>query len=164
MLMPFVSKTSLKMLHIRQSGSDLEHYGSWAIKQASDTTIKSLSDCGNFSSATDSVATNSINEMEETPLASDLSGTVNKHRLRDEFRRFAEWVFGPQGIASLHIIAFGDFAHGGRATHNNLLLCRDSHESGSFRLLRENESKWAEIREEYRNMMEACPVEPLYES
>jgi hypothetical protein len=37
--------------------------------------------------------------------------------------KFADWVFGPDGLDDLQVLAFGDLSFGGR--HPSLLLCRD---------------------------------------
>lgn len=117
---------------------------------------------------TDSGITSPTSETEEVapgPDEEDATAGGNEagfgRRLRDEFRRFVEWVFGPQGLASLQIVAFGDFAYGGRAAQNNLLFCRSTDGRSNFRLLSESGTEWEEVLDEYRNALEACPVEPL---
>src|SRR2546429_7345690 len=57
--LPFTSKASLKVLHIRQSGSDLDHYASWAvddhpIQTASDTRSEASLESGESYPWTDS--------------------------------------------------------------------------------------------------------------
>lgn len=71
---------------------------------------------------------------------------------------FAEWAFGPEGPPLLEAIAYGDFAHGGQAHMENLILCptRDW-----FQTLHMGDDKWRIIFNKYRNVLEACPTEPL---
>lgn len=46
--------------------------------------------------------------------------------LKDTFRRLLEWEFGPDGILSLQVVAFGDFAHGRNSEMlRKLFICRD---------------------------------------
>ncbi|KAF5127134.1 hypothetical protein E5D57_008062 [Metarhizium anisopliae] len=106
LLLPFKSKTSLKVLHIRQSGSDLKHYASWA------------------------------------------------WRGRIVPRDKEAWL-------RMIIMAFGDFAYGGRSITNNFLYGRNTEGNSHFRLLSEYEPEWKNIRDEYLNALGACPVEPL---
>lgn len=84
-------------------------------------------------------------------------------KLRNEFRRFVDWVFGPEGIASLQIIIFGDFAYGGRVnlTRDNLVYRRCIEGGNNHRLVSEYGAEWVEVRDAYRNAVEACPVSPL---
>ncbi|KAM5357024.1 hypothetical protein ACJZ2D_016690 [Fusarium nematophilum] len=173
-LLPFTSKASLKVLHIRQSGLDLKQYASWAINNhpasaTSGTRSDTSSESGESLPWTDSGLTTPTSATKDVTfgpnaveVAAGKNGGWRGPTLRHEFRQFAEWVFGPQGIASLDIVAFGDFAHGGRVTRNNLLLCRDADGTSNFRLLDEYGREWKEVRDKYRTAMEACPVEPLF--
>ncbi len=85
--------------------------------------------------------------------------------LRPEFCRFAEWIFGPQGVGSLHLVVFGDFAYGGRKQQNNLVLCRNTADGGNsnFRIIDHEYGHEAEILNEYRDVLGVCPMEPLLE-
>ena len=84
--------------------------------------------------------------------------------LRPKFRRFVEWIFGPQGVRSLHLLMFGDFAHGSREPLNNLVLCRNTAGggSGNFRIVHEYDHV-AEIYDKYSDVLGVCPIEPLLE-
>ena len=92
---------------------------------------------------------------------SDTEDVAPGPELLPELRGFASWAFGPHGIPSLQMIALGDYAHGGRATWNNFLLCRCTEEGKRFRYIANHEPAAKEILEEYRDMLEACPIEPL---
>lgn len=71
---------------------------------------------------------------------------------------FAEWAFGPDGPPLLEAVAYGRFSHGGRTHADNLILCptRDW-----FRTVPRDSHEWVGIVAKYRNVLEACPVEPL---
>ncbi|KID73422.1 ATPase family AAA domain-containing protein 3C [Metarhizium brunneum] len=161
LLLPFKSKTSLKVLHIRQSGSDLKHYASWAVEGQDRTSRQgSVASHNSMESVpwTDSSVTSLPTEMEDATVRHE---AWLRHRMRNEFCRFAEWVFGPYGISSLQIMAFGDFAYGGRSITNNFHFGRNTEGNSHFRLLSEYEPEWKNIRDEYLNALGACPVEPL---
>ena len=136
-MLPFTSKTSLKVLHIRQSESDANRgCTSWAVYSR-------------------------YNRPEE---AEEVEGHPT---LRPEFCQFAEWAFGPQGIGSLCLVVYGDFAYGrSRDPGLNLergkilILCRDTSDRAkrNFRVVRED-SPQARILDEYRDALGACPIE-----
>ncbi|KAF5624740.1 AAA family [Fusarium sp. NRRL 25303] len=146
-LLRFTSKASLKVLHICQSALDLEQRASWAINKdpalaTSSTRSDTSSENGESLPWTDSGPTSPTGTTVDVTFgpnavetAADDNGGCLEPRLQPEFRQFLEWAFGPQGIASLDIVAFGDFAHGGRETWYNLLLCRSTNGMGNFRFL-----------------------------
>lgn len=47
------------------------------------------------------------------------------HVERDEIDEFADWVFGPDGIPELLVLAYGDFAFREIHEHHNVLYCRN---------------------------------------
>jgi hypothetical protein len=97
----------------------------------------------------------------------DVSDEESKARwglpLRRTFREFLDWIFGPQGIPSLHVVAFGDFSYPCRdiKSVNNLLFCTDG--NGNIRLLKEHSLRWKEIQNEYRAALQSCPIIEMYE-
>lgn len=131
--------TPLKILHLRQSRFDLVNNNS------------------NF--------WDDVNEQEG---GSSEQGTVS-YRLRPQLRRLAEWAFGPVGIASLKVIACGDYAYGGRLLGSrrvDVILCRPEVGSNeAFRVLDSFDDRAKEERagiiDMYRDFLGACPVEPL---
>ncbi|KAF5688000.1 f-box-like domain-containing protein [Fusarium denticulatum] len=173
-LLPFTSKASLEVLHIRQSALDLEQCQSWAINEdAALATLSTGSDTSSESGEpfpwTDSGPTTPTGAREDVTfgpnaveVAADNNGGCHWPPLQHEFHQFVEWAFGPQGIASLDIVAFGDFAHDHRETTYNLLLSRNNDAMSNFRVLDRYGRDWAEVRDKYRDAMEACPVEPLF--
>jgi hypothetical protein len=170
-LLPFTVKTSLKVLHIRQTCSDLRYFESMAIDNTpmevtsdaiSIATLESwesedLSDSGPGSDM------EGIHPVPDAEISARRYETPSGHRLKNKFCRFAEWVFGPQGIASLQVVVFGDFAHGGRMPSQNLLLCRSRQGRSKFRVLGGSDPELKRVQAEYRKVLEACPVQPLSE-
>ncbi|KAH8744519.1 hypothetical protein F5882DRAFT_313130, partial [Hyaloscypha sp. PMI_1271] len=41
-----------------------------------------------------------------------------------ELLKFINWAFGPRGLPTLEVLAFGDFSHVGPFDVHNKLLCR----------------------------------------
>ena len=84
--------------------------------------------------------------------------------LRSELRRFAEWIFGPQGVVSLHLVAFGDFAYDGRKPGNNLGLCRNTTGGGdsNFYIVHEDDH-FSEVFNDYSDVLGVCPMQPFLE-
>lgn len=182
--------TSLKLLHIRQSASDFKYYASWfqdispagvplattgedlpvgeeqneeeSNLDLEDLMALSAMDSGPPSPISDTADMAPGPDDEENAAVAE-SGRWGGLQLLPETLRFASWAFGPHGILSLQVIAFGDYAHGGIATWNNFFLCRCTEEGRRFRYLDKHEPMAVEIREEYRNVLEACPIEPLLE-
>jgi hypothetical protein len=59
------------------------------------------------------------------------AGCVNS-----QLAQFAQWAFGPTGLPTLRVIAYGDFSYEGRFARHNVLLCKDqSTPKRSFRSL-----------------------------
>ncbi|KAF5698704.1 AAA family ATPase [Fusarium mundagurra] len=173
-LLPFTSKASLKVLHIRQSALDLKQCASWAINEdAALVTLSTRSDTSSESGEslpwTDSGPTTPTGATQDVPFGPNAVEVADGNNggclwppLQPEFRQFLEWIFGPQGIASLDIVAFGDFAHGGRESTYNLLLSRSTDATSNFRVLDKYRRECEEVRDKYRDALEACPVEPLF--
>lgn len=105
----------------------------------------------------------------ESGSGADSSSDVEGYCLRSELRNFAEWAFGKDGIPSLKVIACGDYAYGGRRSRYkpvDLILCRPKAGSEEgFRILHKFNDEVREEREDiidaYRDVLEACPSEPL---
>lgn len=93
-------------------------------------------------------------------------------QLGTAFARFAQWVFGPDGISSPRLPAYGDFSYDGRFGSKTLLLCRreipdtwstcDARYSNEFwflrfRLMKEGEDRelW-ELYEREFGVLAAC--------
>jgi len=75
---------------------------------------------------------------------------------KEELYTFAEWAFSPNGIASLEVIAYGDFAF---PREKNALLCRTIHRessSPSFQMLEEgNKALWDWVQSQM-DALSAC--------
>lgn len=88
-------------------------------------------------------------------------------KLKRKFQDFAQWAFGPYGLPSLRIIAFGDFSYGGRYHQHNVLLCRNTSPSWSgdknFRHLTEEDHSLWDLLKTYSDVLEACPTGNLFD-
>lgn len=169
-----MTKTSLKIVHIRQSGKDvnIQNRKSFALKPervgnwVSDTTPEQPQSSDESSTSSDS---DMADIMAETQKSSQTNNTGHNdsvvddntwagRRLRGNFRDFADWVFGPQGVASLQFVAFGDFSYGYEDDFNTFVLRRESKDTSKYRFVDDFDEDWEEIRNEYRNMLESCPI------
>ncbi|RYO86791.1 hypothetical protein DL764_008959 [Monosporascus ibericus] len=114
----------------RLSRSDIEHYKSWAqenrlpsamgmpIEAEPENEGSNNGESGSSVSLGSWAYSGPPSEAESVPSGSnvedfDMEQNESLGRLRREFRRFVEWVFGSQGVSSLQVVAFGDFANGG---------------------------------------------------
>ncbi|RWA06614.1 hypothetical protein EKO27_g8502 [Xylaria grammica] len=75
--------------------------------------------------------------------------------LRSCFRQFLEWVFGLNGLPSLQVVVFGDFAMSD--VRYTVIACRDTNESTSFQIISPSHPKMRTILSEYRDVLRACP-------
>lgn len=97
------------------------------------------------------------------------------YRVEGPFKKLAQWVFGPNGIRSLRLLAYGDFSEDGRFQSSTLLLCRrdplredgslgtdDASKQFSFRKVRQGEDTelW-ELYEREKQVLQACPRDSL---
>jgi hypothetical protein len=171
----------LKVLHIRQSGSDSVHHIPWYLDDDRALDVSEATDAASplsgmslFSSWASSGAPSPAGEPDDVDAGRDAEGvaaSTNRARvshpsLRPGFRRFVEWAFGPQGVGSLRLVVFGDLAYGGRRPRNNLIICRNTADGGNsgFQIIDWNSLEGnREVLGEYRDALRACPIEPLYE-
>lgn len=94
----------------------------------------------------------------------------------DAFIDFAQWVFGPTGIRSLRLLAYGDFSYEGRFGQSTLLLCRRDPSCGTeysageeasqvlrFRDVKKGEDAelWG-LFEREKHVLTACPCDTLF--
>jgi hypothetical protein len=166
-LLPFSKKHSLQVLHIRQSGSDLEHFASWGIRRGCDPS-DSGSDDDSFEIDMPGDSQSSQNKSNDGSLFEDDEFPEIRKTLQD----FAEWAFGPKGIPSLRVIAYGDFSYEGRFSLNNVLLCKAASSTKmrrqdvacpNFRRIADNDRPLWALVHKYSNVLEACPNDPLLE-
>ncbi|KAI0975571.1 hypothetical protein F4678DRAFT_274935 [Xylaria arbuscula] len=81
------------------------------------------------------------------------------------FRDLACWAFEPSGIASLRMLAFGDFSSRGRFSSRNLILTRKDAPVADGDLprhfLNPRLEHWKWLGDTVIEFLEACPSEPL---
>jgi hypothetical protein len=144
-LEPFITKHTLKILHIRRSGSELARHP--GLNTSHDRQVSDVSD---------------------TP------GSDQSSRLLGQLYTFANWAFGPGGFPVLEILAFGDFSYQGRFSRDTLLLCRDK-SSGSltdpystedvteltFRNMRKTDGALWDLLKRNADFLEACPIDSI---
>ncbi|KAJ4294694.1 hypothetical protein N0V88_004924 [Collariella sp. IMI 366227] len=164
LLEPFARKSSLRLLHLRQTGSD---------KMRGDTCCRALG--FEPASQNDSYGwevEKDIWEVTDQVLAvrvKSVSHDLLQDILKQPFRRLLDWAFGPDGIPSLEVVAAGDFAHGrnGYSLHN-IFVCKNSKskEAGGcgYRVFdardEEHRHEWQALVMPFQQALEACPVGP----
>jgi hypothetical protein len=80
---------------------------------------------------------------------------------RPEFHRFADWIFGPDGIASVQIVVYGDFAYSRHDHPSNVALRRYAGERMKFEIITPSTPEWNETLSGYYDALGACPTEPF---
>lgn len=107
----------------------------------------------------------------------DLEAAYQLQDLPDDLLWFAIWAFGPEGIQSLKVLAYGDFSYQGRHRSTNAILCRnewkfpkptgyivtgkEENTEISFRPIRDSDIEMMEMVHENMDFLEACPVDPI---
>ncbi|KAF4969838.1 hypothetical protein FSARC_2996 [Fusarium sarcochroum] len=170
-LLPFVLKSSLKVLHIRHTGVNASPSPSWVFNKALDLKLteaessgKSVSHITMPSDERDAKNRKTIAiDPEEITIAIKERKDWKTPPLQHHFRVFADWVFGPEGIRSLEYIAVGDLSRGNRYEKDNALVCRAVEGESRFRVISQRSGglEWRDIKSRFGNALEACPVENL---
>ena len=86
----------------------------------------------------------------------------------------AQWVFGPQGLSKLQLLAYGDFSKDGRYAKRSFLFCRNDAEisrstfprrkASNFRLVKEQDWVfWDDVITPIEHLLKACPVDEFLE-
>ncbi|KAH6845437.1 hypothetical protein B0I37DRAFT_380127 [Chaetomium sp. MPI-CAGE-AT-0009] len=155
-ILPFTSKTSLKVLHIRQPVPiSYTGHASWALHD---------DHVGRHMGIEIRSPPGEIDDVISGRCAETAAAGVFRPGLRLHFRQFAEWVFGPQGVGSLQFLVQGDYSYGGRKLDNRLILCRDAAagRKSNFRILARRETDVAHL-DKYRAALRACPSHAFYD-
>lgn len=165
-LRPFTTKTTLKVLHLRQTGRDKRRWGSLVLdlhRQPSDKD-----------EALDGLEFRTRERQSQEICITNADHSALQGLLKHSFCSLVEWAFGPEGIPSLQVIACGDFAHGrnGEDLHN-IFVCRNADtaaDCGDGRLYRvfdardkKHQHEWAPLVRPYWRFLEACPNGQLLE-
>ncbi|KAF5717576.1 hypothetical protein FMUND_5669 [Fusarium mundagurra] len=170
-LLPFVAKRSLKVLHIRHTGMNSGPSTSWVFNHALELKITEGENQGVPIDDT-TKADSSLNADAEEPVRlslEELAAAVRERRewgtppLQQSFRDFANWVFGPEGIQSLEYIVAGDFSHGNRYSASNALICRAVGAERRYRVISDGSGgpEWRDVKSRFGSALAACPVENI---
>ncbi|EAQ84468.1 hypothetical protein CHGG_08482 [Chaetomium globosum CBS 148.51] len=109
LLRPFTFRPKLKIFHLRQTGADLN--------RGEDCLALDLP-------RVDEPGCRPRERHRVTSLRA-LEYDTLEDALQDSFRALLDWAFGPNGIASLEVVAFGDFGQGRNKLYlHNLFVCR----------------------------------------
>ncbi|WAO87818.1 Hypothetical protein NCS54_00513800 [Fusarium falciforme] len=152
--LPSLSLSSLKLIHIRQTGTDLQVFGSMAVDLGFRLDTYEANNRGEDYEYDFDIP----NFKDFTRIEEPEPQTLDPREMQDTFRWLGEWAFGPGGPPMLEVVAYGDFAHEGRANPENLFLCSGP---GGFRVVPRDGYEWMSIVDKYRNVLETCPTKPL---
>ncbi|KAL9617654.1 MAG: hypothetical protein Q9160_007571 [Pyrenula sp. 1 TL-2023] len=161
-LEPFAEKNTLKLVHLRQSGPDFAFVPNWGVEHKHGGDIE----CGPIDDSTELGSPQA--EIADSIRKPEASSHKSHKVVTDRLHEFAQWAFGPEGIKSLRIIAFGDFSHNGRWASNNMMLCRQNEPAGNeafdykrYRELGNDDQNLRNVLERYMHVLEACPALPV---
>jgi hypothetical protein len=166
LLQPFTCKSTLKILHLRQTGADQHWRGSRTLDPYWTNSVGLENQFWGGR-----LIMNEDNEQEDAHVIS-MSHDSLQESLTPSFRSLLDWLFGPEGIDSPQVVAAGDFAHGRNGTFlHNIFVCRRgdsrSWEPGCrcYEVFdaRDTERKheWAALVQPYWSFLEACPMGPF---
>jgi hypothetical protein len=151
-LVPFITRHILKILHIRRSGSELAKRPSlntwkWErdskdigivvdILRRTNTADQNVleDDTSDDNMYPDNISERNLSDADasaDRPVfeVNDTADSDPSSTKLEALFSFANWAFGPEGFPVLDILAFGDFSYQGRFSKYNLLLCRDKSSS-----------------------------------
>ncbi|CAI4212662.1 unnamed protein product [Parascedosporium putredinis] len=161
-LKPFAEKTCLRILHARQSGADIKRRVSWVFdtKKADAAYFAGQPPGKHVLPGADPFCWASLPGR---------NNAVTVRVLTRDFLNFATWVFGPNGISSLEILAYGDFSCHGRYLANSFMLRRKKPtEDGQMPWKwhdpeRERHFEIEDLLHRHAGFLEACPTDTLLE-
>ncbi|KAF4957892.1 hypothetical protein FGADI_2721 [Fusarium gaditjirri] len=170
-LLPFVARRSLKVLHIRHTGMNSGPGASWVFNHALELKITEAENEGVPIDDTTKAGSSFNTDAEEHVRVSleELTTALRERRewktppLQQSFRDFANWVFGPAGVGSLEYIVAGDLSHGNRYAANNALVCRVVGAERRYRVVSQELGgpEWRDAKGRFGSALAACPVENI---
>ncbi|KFY18708.1 hypothetical protein V493_08398 [Pseudogymnoascus sp. VKM F-4281 (FW-2241)] len=174
---------SLKLLHIRKSGSDM--IGSMLSRSQISGYPDLMSDSEEMEidDDRDSALRDMLRARERLslrPASLDSASSIRDGESKDdseamvELRKlprnvieFSHWAFGADGIPSLQVLAYGDFSFEGRFKSENIILCRQAwtipkeDTTLPFRPIRDGDINMMELVRENMDFLGACPVDTI---
>lgn len=164
---PFTKKDCLRIVHIRQSGSDIRCFGSWVFGRKNLYRFPQLEPPLTKSRRDIPFLGHEVVPGWISPIPGQSDHAVTATVLNDEFRDFADWVFGADGIASLEMVAYGDFSCQRRFAADCFMLRRGGTIGGqayhySFYFPESQvDPDLEKLISRYPGFLEACPTEDM---
>ena len=146
-LAPFTTTQTVKLLHIRESGSNIERFtrppradsfGEWDLDSDDDSMADDdlganpdpdvMAACDRASE--DRPHNENTSNGEKPPSIKDSTDSSESFEIAEILSlssgllQFANWAFGPDGLLGLQVLAFGDFSYDGRFHNHNHFFCR----------------------------------------
>ncbi|CAG8975997.1 hypothetical protein HYALB_00011552 [Hymenoscyphus albidus] len=195
LVLPFTQKSTLKILHMRRSGQDRDLRGpitdrGWDIvseeagpsSPRSDTSSESSFEpfIGPLPFNPNEAITEELSDPLITPPQADPMYPFHATKryeiiqLPGAIFDFLNWLFGPDGVRSVRVFAYGDFSHNGRFRAYNHIFCRGD-ASGyvdpepqdkpelelNWRPIRADDHELWSLIERNKDFLGSCPTDPL---
>lgn len=199
-LVPLTMAHTLKVLHFRESGPDLESFtrpmrgdsiGYWDRYPDDDSMadddlcddpdLDVMAACDNPSE--DRSGNKSTSNCGKSPSINHSTASLESPGIAEMSRRLcgllkvANWVFGPDGLLSLQVLAIGDFSYNFRSHNQNNFFCRRTCSIQSpgddtlqpsndeptliFRPMRKKDRDLWELVDRNMGFLKACPTDAI---
>lgn len=174
---------SLKLLHIRKSGSDMTGSMLSRAQISGYPDLMSDSEEMEIDDDRDSALRDMLRARDRLSLRpallesassirdgeskDDSEAMVELRKLPKNVIAFSHWAFGADGIPSLQVLAYGDFSFEGRFKSENIILCRQAwtipkeDTTLPFRPIRDSDINMMELVSENMDFLGACPVDTI---
>ncbi|KAH7113569.1 hypothetical protein EDB81DRAFT_921447 [Dactylonectria macrodidyma] len=153
MLLPFTSKTCLKVIHIRAGYAERSLLWKMVEEPETQQAEKTPNGCAaNLKTLLSNVTHHGFTW-------GDIRRIREKFQLQEKFCNFIEWAFSPEGIPSLRTIAVGDFSIGCQFLESRFCIHRN--EDTTFSVLEERDKRLVYVLENYWDFVQSCPTSCL---
>ncbi|CAG8957320.1 hypothetical protein HYFRA_00010743 [Hymenoscyphus fraxineus] len=195
LVLPFTQKSTLKILHMRRSGQDRDLRGPITVRgleilreraglssPRSDTSSEPSFEpfIGPLPLNANDAITEELSDPLITPPQADPMYPFHATKryeiiqLPGAIFDFLNWLFGPKGVKSVRVFAYGDFSYNGRFRAYNHIFCRTD-ASGyvepepqdepelelNWRPIRASDHELWSLIERNKDFLGSCPTDPL---
>ncbi|KAH8691834.1 hypothetical protein BGW36DRAFT_431081 [Talaromyces proteolyticus] len=157
---PIVSHLQIEVLHLRLSGYD---HPLCDFEQRVSSRI--ISKAGTHDMDDWILSDSEHSEGDWSPnLHNEVSPAYHHHCSATDLVTFADWAFGPYGIKTLKVLAYGDFTCGDRCSQQQVLLVQDSYSQFATTPYRISSIRDDEVPDSVLKTIAACPLEDLMDA
>lgn len=175
---------TLKILHIRKSGVDMEDPARTSrgnlfenLDMDSDDDGTADEDLGADPEPDVMMAYDRASGTSDSGESPSLTHSTASSESFADLLEFANWAFGPNGLPTLEVLAFGDFSHDSRFHAHNKLFCRhtqsirnlenDTFQQSedelilTFRSMRGDDRELLDLINRNTEFLDACPTDSI---